>query len=180
MRLQIDDTTEKIGQEYYEPKLKTAMDALEQTIWANSNSVRLDECRQIFSAWKWGIAERKGANRDWNAIYVPLKDMTNARQLHLAEVQLIAEVEEKWIMPTWKLIKHLQSDSQKIEMNAELSPSEYLLVRQDLDSQDLALQAVVKSFDTLAIVSTPTENGRVIYQMCYLKLEILSRFATVL
>jgi len=32
MRLQIDDTTEKIGQEYYEPKLKTAMDALEQTI----------------------------------------------------------------------------------------------------------------------------------------------------
>jgi len=160
MRLQIDDTTEKIGQKYYEPKLKTAMDALEQTIWANSNSVRLDECKRIFSAWKWGIAQRKGADWDWDAIYVPHKDMTNARQLHLAEVQLIAEVEEKWIMPTWKLIKHLQADSQKIEMNAELSSSEYLLVRQDLDS---ALQAVVKSFDTLAIVSTPTENERVIY-----------------
>jgi len=67
--------------------------------------------------------------------------------------------------------------SKDFEMYAELSPSEYLLVRQDLHS---ALQAVVKSFDTLAIVSTPTENGRVIYRMCYLRLEMLSKFATFL
>jgi len=168
--IEMDDTTERIGQKYYEPKVKTAIDALEHIydqIISRLDLKSINDTPQPEDE----VSLSNKAQRDWDAIQLPLKDTPNARQLQLAEI------EKKYILREWKYIKELKSDKKRNEVFAELRGSEYLWVKQSLDSD---LHAAVSSFDSLAIVSSPTENRRVYFQLCYLKVEVLSRLAVVL